>query len=143
VTVCLLGGALPFGAIFVELFFVFNSLFLYRFYYLYGFMLLVFVILVLVTVCVTIVSTYFLLNAEEYRWQWFSFLSAASTALYVYLYSVYFFLVKTQMAGFLQTSYYFGTVGVLVQVVALLCGSVGYFGASTFVHAIYRRIKSD
>lgn len=44
-------------------------------------MLLVFLILVIVTVCVTIVGTYFLLNAENYHWQWTSFTSAASTAL--------------------------------------------------------------
>lgn len=50
-------------------------------YYVYGFMLLVFLILVIVTVCVTIVGTYFLLNAENYYWQWTSFLSAASTSL--------------------------------------------------------------
>jgi transmembrane 9 superfamily protein 3 len=34
----------------------------------YGFMMLVLVILCIVTVCVTIVCTYFLLNAEDYRW---------------------------------------------------------------------------
>ena len=50
-------------------------------YYVYGFMLLVFVILAIVTVCVTIVGTYFLLNAENYHWQWTSFCAAASTAL--------------------------------------------------------------
>lgn len=50
-------------------------------YYVYGFMLLVFLILVIVTVCVTIVGTYFLLNAENYHWQWTSFTAAASTAL--------------------------------------------------------------
>lgn len=50
-------------------------------YYVYGFMLLVFLILVIVTVCVTIVGTYFLLNAENYHWQWTSFLSAASTSM--------------------------------------------------------------
>lgn len=50
-------------------------------YYVYGFMLLVFFILVIVTVCVTIVGTYFLLNAENYHWQWTSFMSAASTCL--------------------------------------------------------------
>ena len=31
-------------------------------------MLLVVLILIVVTVCVTIVCTYFLLNAEDYRW---------------------------------------------------------------------------
>ena len=82
-----------------------------------------FVILAIVTVCVTIVCTYFLLNAEDYRWsvfvffkkkttffatlwvillfvcfcrQWTSFLSAGSTALYVYLYSFYYFFFKTK-----------------------------------------------
>lgn len=50
-------------------------------YYVYGFMLLVFLILIVVTSCVTIVGTYFLLNAENYHWQWTAFASAASTAL--------------------------------------------------------------
>ena len=50
-------------------------------YYVYGFMLLVFLILVVVTSCVTIVGTYFLLNAENYHWQWTALASAASTAL--------------------------------------------------------------
>lgn len=44
-------------------------------------MLLVFIILAIVTVCVTIVGTYFLLNAENYHWQWTSFCAASSTSL--------------------------------------------------------------
>lgn len=52
-------------------------------YYVYGFMLLVYLILLVVTVCVAVVGTYFLLNAENYHWQWTSFFSAASTALCV------------------------------------------------------------
>ena len=39
----------------------------------YGFMLLVALILMIVTASVTIVGTYFLLNAENYHWQWTSF----------------------------------------------------------------------
>lgn len=60
-------------------------------------MLLVFLILIIVTVCVTIVCTYFLLNAEDYRWQWTSFLAAASTAAYVYIYACYYFFFKTKL----------------------------------------------
>jgi len=92
-----LGGILPFGSIFIEMYFIFTSF--YKYYYVYGFMLLVYLILIIVTVCVTIVSTYFLLNSEDYRWQWTSFLSAASTAGYVYLYAVYYFIMKTKMSG--------------------------------------------
>ena len=49
-------------------YFIFTSFWAYKIYYVYGFMLLVFIILAIVTVCVTIVCTYFLLNAEDYRW---------------------------------------------------------------------------
>ena len=77
-------------------YFVFTSFWAYKIYYVYGFMWLVTGILSVVTVCVTIVCCYFLLNAEDYRWRWTSFLAGASTAAYVYLYSVYYFLFKTK-----------------------------------------------
>jgi hypothetical protein len=38
-------------------------------------MFLVYCILIIVTVCVTIVATYFLLNAEDWRWHWTAFAS--------------------------------------------------------------------
>lgn len=62
----------------------------------YGFMLAVYVILAIVVSCVTVVSTYFLLSAEDHRWAWHAFASGASTALYVFLYSVYYFLFRTE-----------------------------------------------
>ncbi|KAL8172562.1 hypothetical protein V2J09_024366 [Rumex salicifolius] len=80
--ISLMGGLLPFGSIFIEMYFVFTSFWNYKVYYVYGFMLLVFLILVIVTVCVTIVGTYFLLNAENYHWQWTAFFSASSTSIY-------------------------------------------------------------
>ena len=66
--IVMLGGILPFGSIFIEMYFIFTSFWAYKIYYVYGFMLLVLLILAVVTVCVTIVCTYFLLNAEDYRW---------------------------------------------------------------------------
>jgi len=134
-----LGGVLPFGSIFIEMYFIFTSF--YKYYYVYGFMLLVYLILITVTVCVTIVSTYFLLNSEDYRWQWTSFLSAASTAGYVYLYAVYYFFMKTKMSGFFQTTFYFGYMAMFCFGLAILCGAIGFIGTSIFVHKIYGMIK--
>ncbi|KAI4298974.1 hypothetical protein L6164_032477 [Bauhinia variegata] len=141
--VSLMGGLLPFGSIFIEMYFVFTSFWNYKVYYVYGFMLLVFLILVIVTVCVTIVGTYFLLNAENYHWQWTSFFSAASTAVYVYLYSIYYYYVKTKMSGFFQTSFYFGYTLMFCLGLGILCGAVGYLGSNLFVRRIYRNIKCD
>ncbi|KAJ9158927.1 hypothetical protein P3X46_024470 [Hevea brasiliensis] len=141
--VSLMGGLLPFGSIFIEMYFVFTSFWNYKVYYVYGFMLLVFLILIIVTVCVTIVGTYFLLNAENYHWQWTSFFSAASTAVYVYLYSIYYYHVKTKMFGFFQTSFYFGYTLMFCLGLGILCGAVGYLGSNLFVRRIYRNIKCD
>ncbi|XP_042066809.1 transmembrane 9 superfamily member 1 [Salvia splendens] len=141
--ISLMGGLLPFGSIFIEMYFVFTSFWNYKVYYVYGFMLLVFVILIIVTICVTIVGTYFLLNAENYHWQWTSFFSAASTALYVYLYSIYYYHVKTKMSGFFQTSFYFGYTLMFCLGLGILCGAVGYLGSNLFVRRIYRNIKCD
>ncbi|KAL8155886.1 hypothetical protein AgCh_001076 [Apium graveolens] len=173
--VSIMGGLLPFGSIFIEMYFVFTSFWNYKayencpnvfgmqiqvfcwmvkkksltnnpcflVYYVYGFMLLVFLILIIVTVCVTIVGTYFLLNAENYHWQWTSFFSAASTAVYVYFYAVYYFYVKTKMSGFFQTSFYFGYTLMFCLGLGILCGAVGYLGSNLFVRRIYRNIKCD
>jgi hypothetical protein len=47
------------------------------------------------------------------------------------------------MSGFLQTCFYFGYMGLFCAAIAVLCGSVGYAAASTFVTRIYRNIKVD
>ncbi len=138
-----LGGILPFGSIFIEMYFVFTSFWHYKYYYVYGFMFLVYVILIIVSVCVTIVSTYFLLNSEDYRWQWTSFLSSASTAIYVFGYSVYYFFFKTKMSGFFQTCFYFGYTLMFCVGLALVTGAVGFIGTSMFVRKIYQAIKVD
>ena len=38
--IILLGGILPFGSIFIEMYFIFTSFWAYKIYYVYGFMLL-------------------------------------------------------------------------------------------------------
>ena len=137
------GGLLPFGSIFIETYFVFTSIWSYKVYYVYGFFLLVFCILVIVTLCITIVGTYFLLNAENHKWQWTAFNSAASVAGYVYLYSIYYFAFKTKMTGFFQTCFYFGYTAMFCLALGITTGAIGYCGASAFVRKIYRNIKVD
>lgn len=136
-------GVLPFGSIFIEMYFIFTAFWSYKFYYVYGFMLLVYAILTMVTICTTIVAVYFVLNSENYHWQWISFFSAGSTAGYVFLYSIYYFLYKTQMTGLLQVSYYFGYMSLFCFALFLMCGTIGSWGATIFVKKIYRNVKID
>lgn len=60
----LMGGILPFGAIFIELFYMMNSLWYHQFYYLFGFLFLVSSVLVITCSEVTILMCYFQLCAE-------------------------------------------------------------------------------
>ncbi len=141
--IVVLGGVLPFGSIFIEMYFIFTSFWNYKVYYVYGIMLLVYIILVIVTLCVSTVGAYFLLNAENYQWKWTSYLSGSSTAAYVFLYSIHYFFNKTKMTGFFQTCFYFGYTSMFCTGLGILCGAMGYMGASMFVHRIYHNIKLD
>eukprot|EP01130_Rhizamoeba_saxonica_P000752 TRINITY_DN10677_c0_g1_i1.p1 TRINITY_DN10677_c0_g1~~TRINITY_DN10677_c0_g1_i1.p1 ORF type:complete len:588 (-),score=102.86 TRINITY_DN10677_c0_g1_i1:32-1795(-) len=138
-----LGGILPFGSIFIEMYFVFTALWQYKYYYVFGFLILVYVILIAVTSCVCIVSTYFLLNAEDYRWQWTSFLTGSSTAGYVFLYSIYYYIANTSMTGVLQVSFFFGYIAMFCVGLALLVGAIGYISTHIFVNRIYSKIRKE
>eukprot|EP00993_Chasmostoma_nieuportense_P007328 NODE_811_length_1848_cov_104.590936_g757_i0.p1 GENE.NODE_811_length_1848_cov_104.590936_g757_i0~~NODE_811_length_1848_cov_104.590936_g757_i0.p1 ORF type:complete len:584 (-),score=133.83 NODE_811_length_1848_cov_104.590936_g757_i0:47-1798(-) len=137
------GGILPFGTIFIELYFVFTSFWNYKFYYVYGFMLLVFCILVIVSMCVNIVCTYFQLSAEDHRWQWTSFWLSASTGAYNFLYACYFFFMKTKMSGLLMTTLYFGYMALFSFGIGIMAGSIGFAASWIFVSRIYRNVKLD
>ena len=64
----LVGGVLPFGACFVELFFIMSSIWMDQYYYVFGFLLLAYVILLVTCAEITIVLCYFQLCAEDYRY---------------------------------------------------------------------------
>ena len=60
----MVGGLLPFAAVFIELFFIMKSIWLDQYYYMYGFLAVVFVILLITCVEITIVIIYFTLCSE-------------------------------------------------------------------------------
>lgn len=75
--------------------------------------------------------------------QWIPFGMSSSTALYVFLYALHYFMFKTKMTGLLQTAFYFGYSAMFCLGLALTCGAVGYIAAAAFVRTIYRNVKCD
>jgi len=139
---CVLGGILPFGACFVEMFFIMSSIWMDQYYYVFGFLMLVFLILVVTCAEITIVLCYFQLCAEDYKWWWRSFATSGSTALYVFLYSiVYFSRLESNM--FVTYLLYFGYMAVISIGVFLVTGTVGFFSCLYFNYQIYGSIKVD
>merc|ERR1719401_1057920 len=138
-----MAGLVPFGCLFIEMYFILSAVWSHnKVYYVYGFMFAILCLLSLVLICVSITCTYVLLNAEDYRWQWQTFLSCGATAGYVFLYTIHYFHT-TQMSGFFQTIYYFGMSLNFCIGLGLFAGALGFAGASKFVHLIYSNIKAE
>uniref|UniRef100_A0A8C2AW78 Transmembrane 9 superfamily member n=1 Tax=Cyprinus carpio TaxID=7962 RepID=A0A8C2AW78_CYPCA len=89
-----MGGILPFGCIFIQLFFILNSIWSHQMYYMFGFLFLVFIILLITCSEATILLCYFHLCAEDYHWQWRSFLTSGFTAVYFLVYAIHYFFSK-------------------------------------------------
>jgi len=140
---CLLGGLLPFGAIFMELVFMMISIWRHSFYYLFAFLFMVMVILLLTCAEISIVISYLQLCHGNHRLWWRSFLTTGSSALYVFGYAVFYYFTQLEISRFSSTMLYFGYMTSICIAFFLICGSVGFLATFIFVRKIYSLIKID
>ncbi|XP_061136519.1 transmembrane 9 superfamily protein member 5 isoform X2 [Syngnathus typhle] len=138
-----MGGILPFGCIFIQLFFILNSIWSHQMYYMFGFLFLVFIILLITCSEATILLCYFHLCAEDYHWWWRSFLTSGFTAVYLFIYAVHYFFSKLQIIGAASTFLYFGYTMIMVLIFFLFTGTIGFFACFWFVNKIYSVVKVD
>eukprot|EP00027_Filamoeba_sp_ATCC50430_P000432 CAMPEP_0168557184 /NCGR_PEP_ID=MMETSP0413-20121227/9288_1 /TAXON_ID=136452 /ORGANISM="Filamoeba nolandi, Strain NC-AS-23-1" /LENGTH=642 /DNA_ID=CAMNT_0008588195 /DNA_START=93 /DNA_END=2021 /DNA_ORIENTATION=- len=139
----LMGGILPFGAVFIELFFILSAIWGQQFYYIFGFLFIVFVILVLTCAEITIVMCYFQLCSEDYHWWWRAYLTAGASAFYMFLYSVFYFFTKLEIETAVSTLMYFGYTLIMALVFFVLTGTIGFYACHMFVRKIYSAVKVD
>lgn len=135
----LLAGLVPFAVIFIELMFVFQSLWQDKsgYYYVFGFLAVVSVILVVTVIETTIVATYIQLCAENYRWWWQSFFVGGSSAVWIFAYCTWYFFTKLHIQGFVSGMLFFAYSGLACAVYGLLTGTIGFLSAYAFVRRIY------
>ncbi|KAF3927854.1 hypothetical protein ABW20_dc0103785 [Dactylellina cionopaga] len=104
----LLVGILPFGAIFVELYFIMSSLWFHRVYYMFGFLFVCYGIMIITCSTVTILMIYFLLCSENYHWHWRAFFISGASAFYVVLNAFIYWLSKLSLGGLASNVLYLG-----------------------------------
>ncbi|KAI0537092.1 Nonaspanin [Xylaria digitata] len=139
----LLVGILPFGAIYVELYFIMSSIWFSKIYYMFGFLFLCYGLMIITCAAVTVLMVYFLLCAENYHWQWRAFLAAGMSAGYIFVNALIYLISKLSLGGVSGTVLYIGYSALLSFLFFILTGSIGFFASWWFVRKIYGSIKID
>ncbi|XP_050384752.1 transmembrane 9 superfamily member 10 [Argentina anserina] len=139
----LIGGILPFGAVFIELFFILTSIWLHQFYYIFGFLFIIFIILIITCAEITIVLCYFQLCSEDYYWWWRSYLTSGSSALYLFLYAAFYFFTKLDIQKPVSGALYFGYMLIASYSFFVLTGTIGFYACFWFTRLIYSSVKID
>ncbi|KAI0819995.1 Nonaspanin [Trametes gibbosa] len=138
-----LAGILPFGAAFVELYFVLSSLFASRAYYAFGFLALTAALVALTTATVTILFTYFILCREDYRWHWRAFLTGGGSAFWLLGYGIVYWASRLSLDSFSSTVLYFGYLLLLALLDFLVTGTIGFLATYWAVRRLYSAIRVD
>ncbi|EEP78137.1 conserved hypothetical protein [Uncinocarpus reesii 1704] len=139
----LIAGFFPFAAIFVELYFIMNSLWTGKIYYMFGFLFLCYGLMIMMSAMTTVLLVYFLLCAEDYRWQWRSFVGAGMTGGYVFINALVFWATRVSFGGLTGAILYLGYSALLAFLASILTGSIGFFASAVFINRIYKSIKVD
>jgi hypothetical protein len=138
-----MAGFLPFSAIYIELYYIFASIWGHKIYTIYSILFIVFIILIIVTAFVTVALTYFQLAVEDHEWWWRSVLCGGSTGIFIFFYCIYYYHARSDMSGFMQTSFFFGYMTCVCYGFFLMLGTVGFRASLFFVRHIYRSIKCE
>ncbi|TPX14065.1 uncharacterized protein E0L32_000459 [Thyridium curvatum] len=139
----LLVGILPFGAIFVELYFIMSSIWFSKIYYMFGFLFLCYGLMIITCAAVTVLMVYFLLCAENYHWQWRAFLAAGTSAAYIFANAMIYWVSKLSLGGLSGSVLYIGYSALISFLFFILTGSIGFFASWWFTRKIYSSIKID
>lgn len=137
-------GTLPFGTLFIELFFIMSSMWLGRFYYVFGFLLIVLLLLVIVCVEVSVVLTYMHLCVEDWMWWWKAFYASGSVGVYVFLYSINYLVFDLQsLSGPVSATLYLGYSLLISIAILLSTGTIGLLASLYFLHYLFSSVKID
>ena len=135
-----LTGFPPFFAVFVELFYIMDSLWKQNFYALSKYLLISIIILIITSSQIGILFTYLNLCKGDYRWWWKSFIVSASPGIYIIIFSV-FYLFKLKFFKFTSIVIYLNFMTLLSIIISLICGTSGLFLSFIFLRNIYSKIN--
>ncbi|CAL9089538.1 unnamed protein product, partial [Musa acuminata var. zebrina] len=99
-------------AIYIELYYIFASVWAHKIYTIYSILFIVFISLIIVTVFVT-ANTYIF--------------GADPSFVFIFFYCICYYRARSDMSGFMQTSFSFGYMTCICCGFFLMLGAVGFY----------------
>ncbi|KAJ0988282.1 hypothetical protein J5N97_006638 [Dioscorea zingiberensis] len=134
--IVLLAGLVPFGIVFVELFFFLRSIWLVRLYNAHNLPLLLLVLLMLMSAC-GLVSTFIADRCacnEDRGWRWKAFFASGLTGLYAFLYSMNFLAIDLRWLNGPSSGALFLCYSLILGLCLMLStGAIGTLAAFSFL----------
>jgi transmembrane 9 superfamily protein 2/4 len=135
---------IPFGAVFVELYFILASAWMGFYYNTFGFMLFTLFITIVSCAFTSVVITYFRLRREDYRWWWSSLTTAGAIGLYIFLYSIFYSRKELEMmTSLVGHSIFFLYMALVSLGIAFMFGFVGVMANIWFTKRMYSTLQRD
>lgn len=139
-------GIFPFGIIFIEMVFLYKTLWTDKatFHAMYGFLSLTTVLLFVMICEISVITTYLRLDSGDYvDWQWKSFLTCTLSILfYLFAYTLYY-LWKMKMVDAVSPLLYLTYSIIFNSLISVACGAMGLAASTVFVYKIYTSRKED
>ena len=109
----------------------------------FGFLFVAYGLMALTSAMATILLTFFMISAEDYRWQWRAFLGAGCTGGYIFLNCLGLWASRFSFGGLTGAVLYVGYSALISFLVSILCGTVGFAASYAFLRRIYSSLKID
>lgn len=136
-------GLVPFAALFLELKFIFASLWQGMVYYVFGFLAAVFALWAVTCGLTSLVVVYHRLCAENYHWWWVSYFAPNSMGLHVFAFVAYYYATQLTIQSTAATIIYFAYMSLVTFLYVICSGTVGALTSWLFVHLIFSSVKID
>eukprot|EP00216_Chloropicon_sp_CCMP2111_P001920 CAMPEP_0198242754 /NCGR_PEP_ID=MMETSP1446-20131203/20293_1 /TAXON_ID=1461542 ORGANISM="Unidentified sp, Strain CCMP2111" /NCGR_SAMPLE_ID=MMETSP1446 /ASSEMBLY_ACC=CAM_ASM_001112 /LENGTH=673 /DNA_ID=CAMNT_0043926341 /DNA_START=230 /DNA_END=2251 /DNA_ORIENTATION=+ len=141
------GGITLYSMTFIQVFSIFQKIWLHQFVYMFGFLFLSGICFAVGCVEVAIITIYLTLCNEDYKWWWKSFTVPASSGLFMFFGTLIYQVVLTRelfedvsfVTMWMMTTY----LAMACFAVSLIAGSIGLTASTWFCKLIYSRCKPE
>ncbi|CEI87615.1 hypothetical protein RMCBS344292_02025 [Rhizopus microsporus] len=138
----ILGGVIPFSVIYLNWHDYLSSSIKGEFMLSINYTIQCMTCLLTTTSAVTIILVFLQLCTEDYLWWWQSFMIGGSSAIYMFIYGVFYFMQHSPLQG-LGSFIYIAHLLMSCSLLGLCTGTLGFLSAYVFIQHIYSTVKVE